>query len=141
MGFSGPIEDRVAIQELNATYGDAVCRRDKAAFADTWAEDAIWHLPWGEPVSGRTAIADFWAEQIANYPFHNFSSYIGSLEIDGDRAAARVWTSERVENVKGQGGVVTGRYDDEYVKRGGRWSYAARRFTPLHGLDAIVTDS
>lgn len=138
MVFSGPLEDRIAIQELNATYGDAVCRRDKDAFGETWATDGIWHLPWGEPVHGRDAIVTFWLEQMANYPFHNFSGYVGALEIKGDRAAGRVWTSELVENIRGVGGRVTGRYDDEYVKRNGRWYYARKTFTPLHGMDAIV---
>ncbi len=140
MGFSGPLEDRIAIYELNAAYGDAVCRRDKQAFGETWADDAVWRLPWGEPVIGRETIKDYWAAQIANYPFHNFSSYTGALEIDGDHATGRMWTSERVENMLGASGVVTGRYDDEYVKRDGRWYYASKTFTPLHGLDSIVMD-
>ncbi|MEX6725351.1 nuclear transport factor 2 family protein [Parapedomonas caeni] len=140
MNFSGPLEDRIAIYELNWAYGDAVCRRDKADFAATWADDGIWHLPWGEPVQGRQVIADYWAEQIANYPFHNFASYTGALAIDGDRATGRMWTTETVQNIKGATGVVIGRYDDEYVKRDGRWYYASKRFTPLHGLESIVTD-
>lgn len=140
MTFSGPLEDRIAIQELNATYGDAVSRRDKDAFGATWAEDAVWHLPWLDPVQGRETIVNLWVEQIANYPFHNFSGYVGALEIEGDRARGRVWTSELVENVKGQGGRVTGRYDDEYVKRDGRWYFARKTFTPLHGMDSIVSD-
>jgi SnoaL-like domain len=138
MNFTGPLEDRIAIYELNAAYGDAVCRRDKDAFGDTWAEDGVWHLPWGEPVHGREAIKTFWVEQIANYPFHNFTSYTGALTITGNRGKGRVWTSERVENVKRVGGVVTGRYDDEYVKIDGRWYYASKTFTPLHGMEAIV---
>lgn len=137
-GFSGTLEDRIAIYELNAAYGDAVCRRDKEDFGATWAEDGIWHLPWGEPVRGREAIKSFWVEQIRNYPFHNFSSYTGALQVEGQRASGRVWTSERVQNIKGKEGVVTGRYDDEYVKIEGCWYYAAKTFTPLHGMDAIV---
>jgi len=33
MPFSGPLEDRVAIRERVAGYGDAVSRRDQAGFA------------------------------------------------------------------------------------------------------------
>ncbi len=138
MSFSGPLEDRIAIQELNASYGDAVSRRDKDDFAATWAEDGRWKLPNIDEVTGRAVIVELWLSQMANYPFHNFSGYVGALEINGDRATGRVWTSELVENIKGVSGRVTGRYDDEYVKRDGRWYFARKVFTPLHGLDAIV---
>ncbi len=138
MAFTGPLEDRIAIQELVAEYGDAVSRRDKAGFAGTWAEDGVWLLPWLEPVCGRNAIADVWEEQIAHYPFHNFRGYLGCLEIRDDRAAGRLWTSELVQNIHGKSGVVTGRYDDEFVKRDGRWYFSKKRFTALHGMDAIV---
>lgn len=138
MAFTGPAIDRQLIQELNAAYGDAVSRRDAADFAATWAEDAVWHLPWLDPVQGRDVIVSLWLEQMANYPFHNFSFYMGAIEVDGDRARGRVWTSELVINVKGQEGRVTGRYDDDYVRRDGRWLYARKAFTPLHGMDSIV---
>ncbi|RME64541.1 MAG: nuclear transport factor 2 family protein [Alphaproteobacteria bacterium] len=138
MGFSGPLEDRVAIRELNAAYGDAVSRRDKDDFAATWASDAIWHLPWLDPVEGRDAIVSLWLEQIANYPFHNYSGMVGQLAVTGARASGRVWTSELVENIMGKSGRVTGRYDDDYVKGDGRWYFARRVFTPLHGMDSIV---
>jgi hypothetical protein len=139
MAFYGPLEDRIAIQELVAEYGDAVSRRNKIDFANTWDLQGVWHLPWLEPVSGRDAIADVWEGQINNYPFHNFSGYLGSIEIDGNYAKGRLWTSELVANSKGQSGVVTGLYDDEFVKRGNRWLFARKVFTPLHGMDSIVT--
>lgn len=138
MAFTGPLEDRQLIQELNACYGDAVSRRDKNGFAATWAEDGKWKLPWLDEIAGRDAIVEVWLGQMANYPFHNFSFYMGAIEVDGDRATGRVWTSELVENIRGQSGRVTGRYDDEYVRRDGRWLYARKVFTPLHGMESIV---
>ncbi|MBL4613048.1 MAG: nuclear transport factor 2 family protein [Emcibacter sp.] len=140
MGFSGPFEDRFEINELVAEYGDAVSRRDKDGFAGTWAEDGVWHLPWLDPVQGRQNIADVWEEQIANYPFHNFRGYLGSLDVDGDRAKGRLWTSELVENSQGKSGVVTGLYEDEFVKCNGKWLFSKKSFTPLHGMDTIVTE-
>jgi uncharacterized protein (TIGR02246 family) len=140
MAFRGPLEDRIAIQELVAEYGDAVSRRDKAGFAATWAEDGVWHLPWLEPVTGRDAIADVWEGQIANYPFHNFRGYMGSIEIDGRRATGRLWTSEIVVNLHGASGTVTGLYEDEFVKQGDRWLFARKSFQPLHGMDSIIAD-
>lgn len=139
MAFIGPLEDRILVQELVATYGDAVSRRDKAGFAATWAEDGEWLLPWLEPVRGRTKIADVWEGQIANYPFHNFSGYLGHLILDGATGTGRLWTSELVVNLRGENARVTGLYDDEFVKAGGRWLFARKKFTPLHGMDVIVT--
>ncbi|GAB3114149.1 nuclear transport factor 2 family protein [Aestuariicella hydrocarbonica] len=140
MAFYGPLEDRILIQELVATYGDAVSRRNKIDFANTWDMEGIWHLPWLDPVIGRDAIADVWELQIANYPFHNFSGYLGSLEINGSHAKGRLWTSELVESTAGRSGVVTGLYHDEFVKRGDHWLFARKTFTPLHGMDAIVKE-
>ncbi len=140
MGFTGPLEDRIAIQELNATYGDAVSMRDKDGFGHCFATDATWHLPWREPVHGRDAIVELWVEQIANYPFLNFSGFVGALEINGDRASGRLWTREVVADEAGLSSQVTGRYDHEYIKRDGRWYYFNKTFTPLHGMENIVTD-
>jgi hypothetical protein len=39
MGFSGPIEDQLAIRTLHDSYADAVFRRDAAAWGANWAED------------------------------------------------------------------------------------------------------
>lgn len=142
MSFAGPLEDRIAIQELNASYGDAVCRKDADDFAGCFAEDATWHLPWCEPVHGRDAIVTLWKEQIANYPFLNYAGFLGALEVNGDHATGRVWTREVVaaQETTGPSSQVTGRYDHEYVKRGGRWYFHQKKFNPLHGMDSIVTD-
>ncbi|MEA3299622.1 MAG: nuclear transport factor 2 family protein [Pseudomonadota bacterium] len=140
MGFSGPLEDRIAIQELNAAYGDAVCRKDRDGFAACFAEDAIWHLPWREPVHGREAIVALWLDQIANYPFLNYAGFLGALEVNGDKASGRVWTRELVAGESGPATQVTGRYDHQYVKRDGRWYFHHKAFNPLHGMDSIVTD-
>ena len=42
--FTGPLEDRVAITELNGTYADGVVRIDADTWATVWAEDADWDL-------------------------------------------------------------------------------------------------
>jgi uncharacterized protein (TIGR02246 family) len=137
MAFSGPIEDRVAIQELNADYGDAVCIRDREAFAAVWADDASWTLPWGEPVVGRDAITSHWYAMIGDIPFHNYSGFLGALKIDGDAGNGRVWTTERVQNKNGEIITLSGRYDDQYAKRDGRWYFQSRKWTALAGTDQL----
>ena len=46
MPFSGPLDDRQLISELIADYRDAVNQRDDVAWGATWAEDAVWSLPF-----------------------------------------------------------------------------------------------
>lgn len=140
MPFSGPLEDRILIQELNADYADAVSRRDAPAFSAVWAEDAGWLLPWLGEAKGRDTIIVVWLEQMANYPFYNFAGQVGAIAVDGDRATGRVWSTEQVMNRAGVSGTVIGRYDDDYVKLGGRWYFSRRAFEPLHGMDAIVME-
>lgn len=50
--FTGPLEDRVAIQELNGTYADGVVRIDAATWATVWADDADWDL-MGHQTKGK----------------------------------------------------------------------------------------
>jgi len=59
MPFTGPFEDRLAIHELVASYGDAVTRRDADAWIANWAEDCVWKLPaipGMERIEGKAAI-------------------------------------------------------------------------------------
>ena len=60
MPFTGPFEDRLAIHELVASYGDAVTRRDADAWIANWSEDCVWKLPaipGMERVEGKAAIS------------------------------------------------------------------------------------
>lgn len=140
MPFSGPFEDRVLIQELNADYADAVSLRDADRFGATWAEDSGWLLPWLDEIRGRDAIIAAWVEQLANYPFYNFAAQAGAIGVVGDSAIGRIWSTEVVMNRNGISGTIIGRFDDDYVKQGGRWYFARRVFEPLHGMDAIVRE-
>ena len=40
--MSDETADRLAIQELIATYNDAVMRMDADAWGSTWADDGVW---------------------------------------------------------------------------------------------------
>jgi len=134
MPFTGPAEDRLAIRELFETYSDAVCRHDAETWGATWAEDAVWHLPdypeMGE-VKGREAIVATWKGAMEHYPGIVFVATPGSIEVSGDRATARSYTSE----VYDHGGVTKrdrGRYDDELVKTPQGWRFSRRVFKNLH---------
>jgi ketosteroid isomerase-like protein len=134
MVFTGPIEDRLEIRELLDVYADAVNRNDPDAWGATWAEDSIWNLPdYPELglVEGRSAIVTMWKAAMAHYPGIIFVANPGAIEIDGDLATVRSYTSE----VYDQDGVTKrdrGVYDDICVKRGGKWLFKSRTFKNIH---------
>jgi len=72
-------------REVAESYWAAECRRDLDAVLDHYHEDAIVHPPSGPPFIGRTGIADFYRDEMRDYP---------GLEVDivhevrdGDEAA------------------------------------------------------
>jgi uncharacterized protein (TIGR02246 family) len=125
--FTGPIEDRLAIRELNDSYSDAVLRVDAQSWGACWTEDAHWEL-MGTPVDGRAAIVGLWSQAMAGFASVSFVSSPSAIEVDGDRATGRCQTHEIMVLADGNSRVVGGRYDDEYVKRDGKWFYASRKF-------------
>lgn len=134
MPFTGPVEDRLAIRELIDAYADAVNRNDPVAWGETWAEDAVWSLPdypqWGDK-QGRAKIVETWVDAMAHYPGIVFIGSVGSIEVDGDRAQVRSYTSE-VYDQEGATKRDRGVYEDVCVKRDGRWYFASRAFRNVH---------
>lgn len=124
--FDGPVEDRLAIRELHDRYADAVVRVDAGAWGDCWAEDAVWEF-MGLTIEGRAAIVDLWTGAMAGFDAVSFVAVPGAIAIDGDRAKGRCQTHEILVE-KGQSRVAGGLYEDEFVKRDGRWFYARRNF-------------
>jgi hypothetical protein len=126
-----PAEDELAIRNLVARYHDAVCRSDADAWAATWAGDAQWHL--GEQtISGRDAIVDLWKNTIIP-PYESRIFQVlghGRVWVAPGGAGGR-WTFLDV-------GLKAGHdkahfeaccYRDRYVRHGGRWVFAERRFS------------
>ena len=132
MGFSGPIDDQLAIRALHDSYSDAVFRRDADQWGGDWAEDGRWHL-MGTTVEGRDSIVTLWNGAMSGFAFVAFFSQCAAIEIDGNTATGRVFTHEVLETSDGTLSHPVGRYDDHYVKRGGRWLYQERRYLLLKG--------
>jgi len=135
MAFDGPTDDRLAIHELVAAYGDAVSRNDPVDWGATWAEDAVWELPnipeLGTMV-GRKSIVENWIEAMKPLPLNVNIQTLGGLKIEGDTAVGRTWASETVVYDADTSLVATGLYDDEFVKIDGRWYFQRRVYTALH---------
>lgn len=132
MGFSGPVEDQLAIRNLHDSYVDAVFRRDAGDWGSNWADDGRWHL-MGATVEGRDNIIAMWTGAMAGFSFVAFFCQAAAIEIDGDRATGRAFTHEVLETLEGEIRRPVGRYDDVFVKRDGRWFYQERIYTMLKG--------
>ncbi|MCW1382780.1 nuclear transport factor 2 family protein [Novosphingobium sp. KCTC 2891] len=134
MPFTGPAEDRLAIRELLETYADAVTRIDADDWAATWAEDGEWSLPDYPEIGttvGRDAIRAMWVEAMKGYPGIMFEAWPGSIEVDGDFARMRSYTSEVYDHdgvTKRDRGV----YSDTCVKIDGKWHFKTRSFRNIH---------
>jgi hypothetical protein len=134
MPFTGPAADRLAIRELLDAYADAVTRRDAVAWGATWAGNSEWTLldfPEIGTIRGRDAIVATWIVAMKGFPGLVFQAWPGSIEIEGDRAAMRSYTSE----VHDQAGITKrdlGVYDDVCVRVDGEWLFERRAFRYLH---------
>jgi len=127
--FIGPDQDRLRIRELIDSYGDAVMRHDAEAWGATWAEDATWHMG-GRIVTGREQIVALWHGAMARYSAVVFLAFPGAMAIEGDRASVRTHTYEHLVPVDGPPRIQSGIYEDQLVRREGRWLFASRLFTP-----------
>jgi uncharacterized protein (TIGR02246 family) len=121
------LADRAAIADLVAAYGDAVSRRDAAAWGATWAPDATWSL-MGHEVAGRDAIVALWLGAMAQFDAVSFVTALGPVTLDGDTASARCQTHEVLRTTDGTIRRVAGTYDDSFVRRDGQWLFARRVF-------------
>ena len=134
MAFTGPVEDRLAIRELVAAYGDAVTRNDAGDWGSLWAEDAVWSLlemPGMERIEGRDAIVAAWIEAMKGFPFQVNIQTPGDTRVTGDTATGHVYTSELVKDTEGRRARWMGLYTDEYVREGGRWRFRSRSYRIL----------
>ncbi|MEP2735129.1 MAG: nuclear transport factor 2 family protein [Erythrobacter sp.] len=125
--FTGSVEDRLAIRELNDTYGDGVVLMDKDIWGSVWADDATWDF-MGMELAGREAIVEMWLGAMSNFEKVSFSCVPSSIEIDGDTATARCQTQEVLKGKDGSTRMIGGLYTDRLAKRDGAWVYTHRAF-------------
>lgn len=126
--------DRLAIRELLERYCDGVNQRDAEIWGSTWAENSVWELPHLEmQAKGRDNIVAMWKEGMALFPFVNMLAQPAYINIHGDRAAMRSYTTEVAVMQDGTEIRPLGEYYDECVKENGEWKFSVRKFTVMHG--------
>jgi uncharacterized protein (TIGR02246 family) len=136
MAFSGSTEDRLAIRDLMDSYADAVNQRDAELWASTWTEDSSWKLPvipGMENVSGKENIVNAWQAGMTMFPFIFMSISVGYIQVNGNTATARCYTSEVGTTLDGTEIQPRGQYDDTLVKVDGQWLFKERIFNSLYG--------
>ena len=119
-----------AIRQLHARYVDAVWRKDFAAFADCFAEDAEWKIA-GLHVRGRIHIRSQFEKFIA--PSERVLMLLGMpiLEVGSGTANGRIHVTEYVKLTDGRAARTIGVYYDRYVDEGDRWRFRSRHWN-LH---------
>ena len=134
---SGPVEDRLMIRELVESYNDAVMRFDADAWAENWRDDATWALPGtGDGITGKDNFLPVWQQAMAAFEFVGFFASAGPIVADGDQAHVTWYQQEFLHQKDGVKRKVTGQYEDDYVKVGGRWYFQKRVYTVLNAEES-----
>ncbi|MGO9933700.1 MAG: nuclear transport factor 2 family protein [Steroidobacteraceae bacterium] len=116
-----------AIRQLHARYVDAVWRKDFAAFADCFAEDAAWKIA-GMHMRGRAQIQSQFAKFIA--PSERVLMLLGMpiLEVGNGTAIGRILVTEYIKLTDNRAARTIGVYYDRYVDQGDRWRFQSRHW-------------
>ncbi len=130
---AGALRDEMAIRDLVASYADAVNRRDRDSWRDTWAENAEWRIR-DTAVLGRQAIVEFWVGAMASFEGVIQMVAQGTVSVTGDEAFGS-WTIWEIGRRADEGSLVVGSYSDRYVRQSSGWRFAARHFTVCYRGD------
>ena len=123
----GPIEDRLEIRELIEAFAAAVMDIDAEKWGATWAEEGSWKLPSMESaVTGRDKVMAAFKEKMEYVKCMSMISFPAEMVVDGDRATGKAYCRELIYPKTGGQLVVLGYFDDEYIKRDGRWQFLSR---------------
>ena len=109
------IEDRVAIEELLARYGNACDDRDMAALADCFARDFEFDSVAGHSV-GREAAMAYYGERLGSYGVTVHVPHTLVLEELEADSATRIVSSHAEMEIEQEMFVTAFRYRDQYVR-------------------------
>ncbi|MBV7407431.1 nuclear transport factor 2 family protein [Maritimibacter sp. DP1N21-5] len=121
------MSDENDIRRRIELYCDAVNRRGGAAWIDCWWPDALWTI-YDRRIEGAQEILTTWEGAMAGYSQIHFFAQVGTMDIDGDRARLRVYTTEYLTTIEGAQRLQVGEYDDLMDKRDGHWRFAHRAY-------------
>jgi len=133
--------DREAIRDLRFRYHECINEAEMAAIPDLFTEDgelAFGHLG---NAKGHEQIRKFFgglagerttAEGSPRRGLYRVKQFIHNhvLTVNGDRASGYAYL-EAKPVYNGEAYVVAARYNDEYVKRDGKWRFSKMSLTPF----------
>ncbi len=126
--------DLEQIRDLVHRYADAVCRRDKNAWAATWAADANWDLGRGV-VSGRDAIVEVWVNAMGMFRQVVQNVMNGAVDVEGESATGRWYIMEHYERTDGSRGILLAAYMDSYTRTAEGWQFTNRSLDRFYAGD------
>lgn len=123
-----------AIKKLKARYCQAADEQDAEAYANLFAEDAVFDAGTFGQAQGRQAIAEFLRNiQQHSLPFAVHYVMNPNIEVAGEQATGQWYLLEpctmRTEGEQAVWG--TARYEEEYVKVGGEWKFKTVKLIPV----------
>jgi len=133
------LADRAEIEELVTRYVTALDTRDADMYAGVFAEDGVYELPGNVVHKGRAAIRKIVTDlqegrarnDAAGKPSPNLyhAMFNHSIELVDATHARHHCYAQTVRAADGGQFIVgfMGRYDDELVKRDGRWYIQSRK--------------
>lgn len=134
----------VAMQRLQAAYGDAVTRRAWDEVVALFEPDATVHIDvrTREPftLEGAVAVAEFVERSLEQFAFFEFTILNSVADLGpGGEGTGRVHLCEVRRHHDGTWTQAYGLYQDRYRRRDGAWRIAHRRYASLarHVLTGI----
>ncbi|WP_104107758.1 nuclear transport factor 2 family protein [Nocardioides sp. 616] len=127
------LEDRNAIEELLARYGNACDDRDMEALAGCFARDFEFDSVAGHSV-GRDAAMAYYGERLGSYGVTLHIPHTLVLEeLEEDTARGVVLSSAEME-IEHEMFVTGFRYHDRYVRDEGRWRFRSRQVQAFYAM-------
>ena len=129
------LEDRLAIIDLYSTYAIALDDKDKSLLAESF-DDGSFFESANPAVPARTGVDANWDRLMHRHGERDFvERHITPTPIITKMERDRAETiAECVIIKRDDGGPIAfemvGRYEDEIVRKNGRWVFARRRFIP-----------
>ena len=135
------LEDRVAaleakdeIRALRHRYHQCVNESDVDAIVDLFVADADLDFGYLGRTRGRDKIVRFFAAMPDLLPFIKQFIHNHMIELDGPDRATGISYMEAKTVSDGKAYVVSGRYDDVYVRTGDGWRFTTMNFEPYFSV-------
>jgi hypothetical protein len=135
----------VAVQRLQAAYGDAVTRRAWNEVRVLFEPDAVIHIDTRtrEPfdLEGPDALVAFVERALEAFAFFEFAILNAVADVDGDTATGHVYICELRHDHEGEWTEAYGLYRDRYVRRDNAWRIAERWYSSLARRGPVTESS